>query len=89
MADIACHVFGSTTHVGLTQALCGNAFKIAVVLPSVALPHRLALAPVSAPGLSGDRPARRFAVRLTYFRAPIVGDFGDSLPPGFLPKLWS
>src|SRR3546814_732083 len=22
MADKACHVFGSTTHVGLTQALC-------------------------------------------------------------------
>ena len=41
VAEKACHAVTCTTQVGLTQALCGNAINIAVILPSVSLRQRL------------------------------------------------
>ena len=84
VAEKACHAFASTTQVGLTQALCGNAINIAAVLPSVNSLHR--------PGSPPDNCFQLYcAARLPLrFQRTDPGvrfcfGFGRFPPHGFLP----
>ena len=86
MAEKACHGFGSTTQVGLTQALCGSALLVSQLLPSDTPWQRVGSAPgcssLFVPLLVGVLLRQRRVVR----RAPLVGRFGCIARRGFSPK---